>query len=253
MVLGFIAILLPHTAMAQTSAAKQINAIKQDTAYLYAEATMQTWDEAYQGAKAILEATVQEWANDRKLGDEAKAFLAKSDKKILEIKTQRGNYIRAFLYVKKADIVPVGKSQDVMVIDNNKGSSKPIQIKAMPEKKARKRDIEQARNGNLKSKVEEVEEATDPAQERQMLEVSSFQQIEPLVESLKGQGLLEDYGKYKTLPQSGTCYIFIYNRSGQVPAVLKKTDGTVVNLSTHKTDNITNYKDCGAIWLRLKQ
>lgn len=255
-VFSLLALLFPFTAKAQSSAVKQINAIKRDTTYLYAEATMQTWDEAYSGAKAILEATIQDWAKDQKMSDKASAFLAKSDKKILEIKTQRGNYIRAFLYVKKSDIVPVGKSQEVMVIDNSKGNGKPIEIKPLKEDKARKRDIDQARNGNISSKVEQVQQPQVVQLsnvEEQILSVTTFQDIQPLVEDLKGQGVLADYGKYKTLPQSGTCYLYIYNRSGQIPAVLKKTDNNVFNLKTQQEDNINKYKDCGAFWLRLKQ
>lgn len=253
--LSLLALLTPFTAMAQSSAVKQINAIKQDTSYLYAEATMQTWDEAYSGAKAILEATIQDWAKDQKIGDKASAFLAKSDKKILEIKTQRGNYIRAFLYVKKADIVPVGKTQEVMVIDNKKSNAKPIEIKPLQEDKAKKKDIDQARNGNMSSKIEAVqpEEYQLTDEEKQLLTVTTFQDIEPMVEDMKEDGSLRDYGKYKTMPQSGTCYLFIYNRSGGIPAVLKKTDKEVINLKTLQNDNISNYKDCGAFWLRLKE
>lgn len=254
-VLSLLMLMFPFTVKAQSSAIKQINAIKQDTAYIYAEATMQTWDEAYSGAKAILEATIQDWAKDQKISDKASAFLAKSDKKILEIKTQRGNYIRAFLYVKKSDIVPVGKSQEVMVIDNNKDNSKPIEIKPLEEDKAQKQDIKQARSGNITSKVEQVQ-LPQVSQlstiEEQLLGVTTFHEIEPLMEDLKSDGQVADYGKYKTLPQNGTCYLLIYNRSGQIPAVLKKIDEKVINVKTQQEDNIKNYKDCGAFWLRLK-
>lgn len=115
-----MSILVLSECVAQNNAVKQINAIKQDTSYLYAEATMKTWDEAYNGAQAILEATVQDWARSKRLLQKDGSLLAKSSKKILEIKTNRGDFVRAFLYIKKSDIIPIGQQQDVMVINEGK-------------------------------------------------------------------------------------------------------------------------------------
>ena len=64
---------------------------------------------------------------------------------------------------------------------------------------------------------------------------------------------LKDYGKYKTLPSDGTAYLFVYDHQGEVAAVLKRMPGKTINLQNLENDNIENYKNCGAIWIRLNE
>ena len=150
-VILFLSLLSSIMASAQSasSALEQINKIKIDTSYISAEATMQTWDDAYSGAKAILEATIQDWARINKIEDKDGSFMVKSNKNILEIKTNRGKYVRAFLYVRKSDIIPVDKKQEVLVIKQGDGAS----YKPLKESEAQKFDEKEMKKGNIKSKV----------------------------------------------------------------------------------------------------
>ena len=52
---------------AQTAAdvAKIINKVKRDTMFIYAEATMKDLNEAYNGARAILEMKVGDWVREQ--------------------------------------------------------------------------------------------------------------------------------------------------------------------------------------------
>jgi hypothetical protein len=59
-------------------------------------------------------------------------------------------------------------------------------------------------------------------------------------------------GKYSNLPQQGLVYVFIHNKQGQLPACLKVVDGNAINLRTGLLDEISNYKGCGAIWIKYK-
>lgn len=236
--------------LAQTnSAVKQINVIKQDTSYLYAEATMKTWDEAYNGAKAILEASVQDWASKRHLLRKDATLLAKSNKKILEIKTSRGDYVRAFLYIRKSDIIPVSEQQEVMLINGGKG----IKYKQLDEKEAREKDVDKIKKGVVGSVVENLHAPAYSLneEERRFAGIKSFASIESVVQALQNEGELKDFGKYKTLPSDGTAYLFVYDRQGEVKAVLKRMSDKTINLQTLDDDNIESYKNCGAIWIRL--
>jgi len=74
-----------------------------------------------------------------------------------------------------------------------------------------------------------------------------------VVKSLQKEEKLKDYGKYKTLPSDGTAYLFVYDHQGEVAAVLKRMPGKTINLQNLENDNIENYKNCGAIWIRLNE
>lgn len=83
----------------------RINAIKGDTEnYLYSEVTMADWAEACDNAKTLLKEKIRQWLTEQNIED-ATSYIAKSDTKFLEIKAQRGSRFRAFVYVKKSDVV----------------------------------------------------------------------------------------------------------------------------------------------------
>lgn len=239
---------VPSGAKAQSEAISQINAIKRDTSYLYAEATMAEWQQAYDGASDILEATITDWANKQSFGKNASAYVAKAKNSTLEIKTKRGKYFRAFLYVKKSDIVAVDKSQTVMVVSPVK-KKKALTVTSVGNKG--KGDAQQAPIG-VESTVEEISTPSLTEEEKQMAAVQNFAEIQPLVKRLQGQGLVDQFGKYSTMPTTGTCYLFVYDKTGKVSATLKRTDGAFTNLATAAADDIGNYKNHGAIWLNLK-
>ena len=91
------------------------------------------------------------------------------------------------------------------------------------------------------------------AEEKNMTSINQFVDIEPYLSGLKKQGKLESYGKYKTMPTSGQVYCFVYDKAGTVVAQLRRDGKDFVNLKTFATEMISDYKNCGAIWLRLKQ
>lgn len=256
-VISFLALLLSVGASAQSvsSAMEQINKVKGDTSYISAETTMQTWDEAYSGAKAILEANIQDWARANKIDSKDGVLMVKSNKNILEIKTNRGKYVRVFLYVRKSDIIPVDKKQEVMVIKSGDGAT----YKPLKESEAKKHDEREMRKNNVKSHVTVLSDGNKRAsqvelndEEKAFAAVKRFDSVKPIVDKLRQEGKLIDYGKYKDMPSEGLCYLFVYDKSGTVEAVLKR-DSTMLNLSTRQADDIDNYKGCGAIWLRMKE
>lgn len=86
-------------------------------------------------------------------------------------------------------------------------------------------------------------------EERRMLLVDRLTAIESFIEQSSD---IAAYGKFKDMPQSGECYLFIYNREGNVPAVLLRNSEGYTNVSSGKQDDIKNYKGCGAIWFQYK-
>ena len=75
--------------------------------------------------------------------------------------------------------------------------------------------------------------------------------MEPYIKGLKSKGKLKEYGKYATMPKDEDCHIFVYDKQGNISALIRKSGSTQYNLNTLKEDNVKNYKNCGAIWFQL--
>lgn len=103
------------TGMAQESDSKRINKIKRDNKYLYAEDTKPTEQEARQGAEETLQTYIDEYvATEKKLKKAEHIVIKDLQSKIDRIEMKRGTMVRAFVYVKKSDIIP---AENVVVTD----------------------------------------------------------------------------------------------------------------------------------------
>jgi hypothetical protein len=88
--------------------------------------------------------------------------------------------------------------------------------------------------------------------EKQMTQVKSFYDIEPYIIGLQSKNKLVAYGKYAKMPTNEDCHLFVYDKQGNISALLRKSGANQYNLNTLKEDNVKNYKNCGAIWFQLK-
>jgi len=225
----------PTYAQTLADVAKNINKVKRDTMYIYAEVTMKDLQEAYNGARAILEMKIGEWVRQQHPNEGNEVAIVKAKDHFTQLETRRGDYYRAFIYVRKTDILPVADKSEVTVLE----VAPPKETKVEPQYAFEYDKLEPPA-------------ITITSDEKEMQQVKSFYEIEPFVKNLKSQGMLTAYGKYATLPQTGQCQIFVYDKHGKIVALLRKTDDSQINLNTLKTDNVKNYKNCGAIWIQLK-
>ena len=239
MILFFALCLLccPLSTLAQQPAdvTKNINAIKRDKQYLHAEATMKDQGSAYNGAMAILEVIVSDWIHEQYPDEDIELCIVKAKDHCQQLQTLRGNFYRAFVYVRKSDILPVNDQNEVTVFQVEPQNGQTEEAPPPPA----------------------VQTPAPPAvtlseEEQRMTGLHEFDEIEPYVKRLKATDKVTNYGKYTTMPTTGLCHLFIYNQTGEVVAVLRKEDTTIINLRTRQQDEITNYKNCGAIWLQLK-
>ena len=192
---------------------KNINALKRDTAFIYAEVTMNNLNEAKKGAYALFDIKIAEWAKIKYAESCLGECIEKARRCRHEMETQRGrDYYRVFVYVNKKDIV-VECSQETVL-----------------------KDYRYVLN----------------EEELEMITIDIFYKVEPYIKKLRNSEKLEGYGKYKTMPKDEPCYLFIYNKEGDIVAVLKKSNDNTINLKTREQDIINNYKNCGAIWFQLK-
>ena len=232
-------------SIAQTTAAdvaKNINKVKRDTMFIYAEATMKDLNEAYNGARAILEMKVGDWVREQHPTEGIEVCIVKAKEHFIQLETRRGDFYRAFVYVRKSDILAVADKSEVTVFEVAP-ATKPNQIEAKPA------IIVTEETPRLEEKQEVL---VLTSEEKQMKLIRSFYDVEPYIKDLKSKGKLNAYGKYATMPTNEDCHLFVYDKQGNISAILRKSGAMQYNLNTLKEDNIKNYKNCGAIWFQLK-
>ena len=227
---GFVAL---H-AQSGEDKSKSIAEIKRDAHYLYAEATMKDPDEASKSAKDILEVMVVDWVQGRYPNEDIEVCIVKAKEHCQQIQTRRDKYYRSFVYVRKGDILTVSDTSEV--VDCHVALTESCDSINVVEREA----------GPLDKTA-----CLTPTEQR-MVEIHSFYDIEPFVKELESAGRLDEYGKYATMPSDAFVYLFVYDKKGSVVAVLRNDHGEVFNLDTLQQDVIKNYKNCGAIWLQLK-
>ena len=223
--------------------AKDINKIKRDTMYIYAEATTKDLNDAYSAARAILEVKVGDWVRSQYPNEGIEVCIVKAKDHLLQLDTRRGDLYRAFVYVRKSDILPIADKSEVTVFEVGQ-VAKPDNAEAVPS------DVisEDAPIEVVKAPVLEL-----TSEEQQMKLISSFYDVEPYIKGLKSKGKLKKYGKYATMPIDEDCHLFVYDKQGNILAIIRKSGASQYNLNTLNEDNVKNYKNCGAIWFQLNK
>lgn len=278
--LAVIAFMICFSAsFAQTdNVQKEINSVKRDTAYIYAEATMKKIEDAIEGAKAVLELQMAEWLKSQGMSG-TETCVTKAKENIMTLQTKRGNFHRAFLYVKKSDIITFASESNVLVMKLSDGKSKkdnkaskttkpakpstPVaddDTYMTPKKetasKPQKVKKEKEQKEEMVSVVQPINDGLNSTAERQMKNVANVSDIKPLILSWVNSEKVapNNYGQTSTLPTSGDFHAFVYDRSGNVVAALRHKDGKTFNLNTLEADDMANYKGkgYGVFWVRFK-
>lgn len=228
----FIAIQLSLIAIAPLSAQKEsdalheINEIKLSSTYVWAEGTSRLSEkEAFDNAQTVLEFEIQNWLKTLDEKDVAGAAMPSVAQSSC-IKTRRGKLFRSFVYVPKNLIVPYYKHEKLVVVESEASDTSE---QAMPE----------TPNQTLDSVYYEPTE-----NEKAMLAVKTGNDMGEFFKTRH----ITRHGKFKNRPQSGSYYIFLYDRDSNILACLKSTDNVVTNVQTGQPDAFANYKDCFARW-----
>ena len=209
---------------------KEINAIKKNSDYIYAEATMADQQAAIDLAKEILYQNINEWvAKQKKFASASSVITVNTNYSVEDMTLPRGNWFRAFMYVKKSDIIPAG-SVTVMSLPQN-------------EPKAEKKQEE----------LEAVKTATlDEALKSQLLACANTGQLSTLLKNLKAEGKVTEYQKLNSILHPNDYIVVIFSKEGVIQAVL--SEGVErTNLKTGLSDKIANYKGNGAIGIKIKK
>lgn len=219
----------------QAELKSKVNEIKKSPDYIYAETTRETAEEAKSAAEEQLYNNINIWvAQEKKLRGAKQVIVAEAKADYEEYQLQRGNLVRAFLYVKKSDIIAC---DNVRVLDVN-----PLKE-------------DEAKEDEAQQPAADPQPAT-PAVEisplvKELAGIATIQAFGTRIKELKAQGKVGVYGKYKELSDPDNCLLVVYNRQGTIEAVL--TAGAQrYNAATALPDAIANYPGCAAIGFTLK-
>jgi hypothetical protein len=230
----FMALMLAFAlgASAQTAdeQKKLINSIKKDKAYLYAEITTPDQQKAKDLAEDMLNQEINKYvAEQKKLRQAANIVTRNTRSAWEEISLPRGNCYRAFLYVKKSDIIP---ADNVAVTANPAPEAKPdaAEVKA--------------------AVVEPIYSERKQQTINQLLATRKFAELQTLLPKLKKEGKVAEYAKQKDLKDPAAYVFVVFNREGVVEAVLSEGQSRI-NLGTKQPDSLDNYEGRGMMGVRV--
>lgn len=277
----------PET-QAQTDIKALINQIKRDTGYLYGEATMQTKDEATALAKDFLNTYIEQWVSEQPDPDKIRSVVAtKVVSECEELTLMRGNMYRAFIYVKKSDLIALDRSSAIFEHPDQAAAETPEATEAQPvtatppiQEKIESEPLPKAEQSETTPLAPEQEplQATpsapqaaepedsvvSPAVTEQEATAELFGGI-PTDDLLRARYLPEMeailarpssecrygiVGKTTTAASLEKALLVIFRPSDKrIEAVLGPKKPDRINLQTGAPDGTTNYPGCSAMWI----
>ena len=267
--------------LAQEDKNAEINKIKRSRDYLTVTGTsMVSTDEASENARMLIDVEIEQWLQGNAEGDIA-GYVAKSKENLAVIETKRGSLFRAFIYVKKKDILPYYEDETVMAeLPNPIVTDTPIivdtmKVEEMTTPPVEKNIVEVKSEEGLVSTIEYLPPVEKPVEEvivaplesvsggvsnieeeKSILKVYSVSSVSKYLGKLKQADKLAEYGKEVAWPDNGVVYFFFADYNNVVRGYIKMTDGTAFNLANGKVvelaDYLTKYETGTYIWFTLK-
>lgn len=207
---------------------KEINKIKKDSKYIYAESTANSEEEARLFAEEVLYDEINQWAaSQKKMRDKPNLIVNNKKEMWTSLSMPRGsNMFRYFIYVKKSDIIAT---------DNTTMLANESMEQADEKDHGNRSD---ARMSDVPDVVKEI------------LSYKKYEEMASKIMEMKNSGRIKNYARYASLSNPDVCYLAIYNRQGQVMAILTPGKDRI-NVETGKPDGVKNYSGCGAIGFEL--
>ena len=267
--------------LAQEDKNAEINKIKRSRDYLTVTGTsMVSAEEASENARMLIDVEIEQWLQGNAEGDIA-GYVAKSKENLAVIETKRGSLFRAFIYVKKKDILPYYEDETVMAeLPNPIVTDTPIivdtmKVEEMTTPPVEKNIVEVKSEEGLVSTIEYLPPVEKPVEEvivaslesasggvsnmeeeKSMLKTYSVSSISKYLGKLKQADKLAEYGKEVAWPSNGVVYFFFADYNNVVRGYIKMTDGTAFNLANGEVvelaDYLTKYETGTYIWFTLK-
>ena len=267
--------------LAQEDKNAEINKIKRSRDYLTVTGTsMFSAEEASENARMLIDVEIEQWLQENAKGDVA-GYVAKSKENLAVIETKHGSLFRAFIYVKKKDILPYYENETVMAeLPNPIVADTPIvvdtvKVEEITTPPVEENIVEVKSEEKLVSTVDYLPPVEKPVEkvivaplesasggisnteeEKSILKVYSVSSVSKYLGKLKQADKLAEYGKEIAWPDNGVVYFFFTDYNNVVRGYIKMTDGNALNLANKEqvelADYLTKYETGTYIWFTLK-
>ena len=230
-----------------------INHIKRDTTYLYGEGTMATLKSADSLARKELALKVREWMlRQADLTDSTEIDESRLSPYVKVLTNRRADMIRGFAYIQKADLRRLLNHEDDVrstIIAKPIEDTDSIEIDKPITKRNDAEILKELQAKGLKKPLTRDEVL------KQILKAKNFFELRDTMKALIKQGAVSDYGKRETCKQPEACYWIVYDRAGNIKAILGKGNSIRKNFKTGRVDSLTNYQGKGfaGIWFQIKE
>lgn len=262
--------LLAVSAYAQESTSKQINQIKRDTCYLYAEATMEDADEALSVARELLIQQVQEYIDGQPKFSKAGNVLVKdvgADSQLLSM--MRGPMHRMFVYVKKSNIEMVGNAitiKNVAEVRKVDEIASPVtvgqpQVEPQPQTAVAttpSKEENENKKENVKENVKENEKASLSDMSQWQLDAitslmgsGGINQVLARLKRLKSEYKIKKYGAPQQCPSASEAFWIVFDANGSVIDILGPGESRRVGFKEKVYTTLEQYKGMDAIWFNF--
>lgn len=263
--LFFVTLLLNVSVLAQVPMTKQINQIKRDDNYLYAEATMADADEALTVAQELLMQQVQEYIQSQPELSKADNVLVKDIGSNSEsLSMMRGTMYRMFVYVDKRSIEVVNNAVTIKKVNE----VQPVGEKELaPPQKVEPEIANETPAKELSSEheasVEETVEASTPnaptmnLPQWQVNTIASLANCSNINEALsklkrlKAEYKIKNYGTPQQCRSISDSYWIVFGNDGSVTELLGPGVGNRVGFKTNTQATLDSYKGMDAIWFNF--
>ena len=250
-----LALLMGTAAVAQTTS-KQINQIKRSPLYLYAEATMETEEEARNTAYELLVQQVQEYIASSNFLSQADNVLIKDvQTKGETLSMMRGEMHRVFVYVRKYDIEAVSNT---MAVNNSTGAA--VNVSASPAPAAPVQQVAAPTAQPVAEPAQPVtggQQAVSPLtgwQQQAMvslLECADMTALRAKLNRLKAEYKIKRYGTADNCPSATDAYWAVFDGSGKLVTILGPGTGQRVDYKNMQYSSLERYKGMNALWFNF--
>ena len=262
------------TLCAQQSDSKKINSIKRNPSYLYAEATMETEEEAFNTAKEALMTYIQYIDSKKSLSNANSVIVKDIANRCERMQMMRGDMYRVLVYVKKNDIIPAANSEtidrpnsavvkdtivavkaDTMAVNAvavDDGLPTVNEINNKPNVFGNNSEEKEAVEQNMVETAAKLEIAWQQRVIDELLEASSLTEAKAMLNRFKAEFKVKRYGSYNECKNIGESFwLIVENGGGSVKAILGPGADERTNFKTMIKDRLGNYSGYDAIWFTL--
>lgn len=260
----------------------EINKIKRNRDYLTVTGTSTvSAEEASENAKMLIDVEIEQWIQENAECLDIAGYIKTIKKNLTIIETKNGSLFRAFIYVKKKDILPFYEHETVIaelpdsivvetpvvdtmktvevvipLVDENilKVESEENLVSTVEYLSSVEKPLEEVVVAPLESAIGGI---SNVEEERAMLRNYSVSSVSKYLGKLKRADRLSEYGKEVAWPGNGVVYFFFADYNNVVRGYIKVSDGNGINLANGEkveiAEYLVKYESGTYIWFTLKQ